>query len=181
MRNKFTRSRFIEVLSETPLINHACKKTGIARSTVYRWLKDIPEFRNAVEDTLKIGRENVAEIAEGKLMKMIHEGNYKAIRYYLDNNSPRYMPKRTVFVLPPKEKHDFKPGERCEDCGETMPEPKNFREAERDHKRYSSTEYTEKDYDQYLHTFTAFHRCKLTDLEKQRLKNPPKSSSPYEQ
>lgn len=153
MRSSFVRSRFIEVLSETPLINHACKKVGVARSTIYRWLKDIPEFKEAVENALRTGRENVGEIAESKIMKMIHEGDFKAIRYYLDNNNPRYMPKRTTFVIPKKHKHILEPGERCFECAHVEPAPRTFEEEKKFREMFRKVKYTREMYEEYLKDF----------------------------
>ena len=154
MKSRFLRGKFLEVLSETPLINHACKKIGISRATMYRWLKDNPEFKNAVEEVLTIGRENVSDIAEGKLMKMIHEGNYKAVRFYLENNNARYMPKRTLFVPPPKHLHDLEPGDICEVCGLQEPRPRSFHEEKQFYKILGNKdEYTQEMYQKYLLEF----------------------------
>ncbi len=34
----------VEQLEKTPVVQIACEKTGVGRSTYYRWLKEDPEF-----------------------------------------------------------------------------------------------------------------------------------------
>lgn len=172
MKSKFLRNQFIEILSEKPFLNFACKKTGISRATVYRWLKDIPEFKDAVESALKLGRNNVGEMAEAGLVKMINDGSFKAIKYYLDNNDSRYMPKRTVFIPHVKHKHNLEPGETCPECGKQEPMPHSFEDQKKFQKLWSSNEYTREMYDKYLEEFFSKspRRRKLWEEMKSRRK-----------
>ncbi len=153
MKSNFTRNQIVEILSEKPFINYACKKAGIARATVYRWIKDIPEFRQAIDEALKHGRANAGEIAESKLLKLVNEGDFRAIQYYLNNNDPRYMPKRTAYIIPKEHKHNFEPGDVCSECGYRSPAPHNFDEAKQFHKAFSQDEYTEEMHQKYLKEF----------------------------
>ena len=118
MSKIYEQNKFIEYLRETPLVSFACKKTGIARATYYRWHKDNKYFRDQVELVLHQGRKNINDLAEATLIKMIKGENFNATRFWLQHNSKRYVPVRTIYVPPPKHDHfDLKPGETCIYCG----------------------------------------------------------------
>src|SRR5574343_541408 len=94
------KSKLLQVLSETPLVSLACKKTGIARATFYRWYKDDKGFRDSVLQIVDIGRKNINDLAESMLFKEMQKGNMNAIRFWLQYNDPRYRPVRTKYVEP---------------------------------------------------------------------------------
>ena len=93
-RLKEERSAFLKLLADSPFVDHAAKQTGIARSTIYRWIKDNPEFRKAVEKAKKGGRVHMVELGEIMLLKKVKEGEVGAIKFLLTHNSKRYRPKR---------------------------------------------------------------------------------------
>lgn len=93
-RSSDDRSRFLQILADTPFLFHACKKAGISRSAVYRWMKSNPEFKKTVNKMLDEGRTNMAEIGEIALMKKVQQGETGAIKFLLTHNSKRYMPKK---------------------------------------------------------------------------------------
>lgn len=80
----------LDHLGDNPLIERACKKVGIVRSTFYRWCDSDPEFKVKAEVAIEFGRGKLNDFAESKLMEAINTGNVQAIRYWLDNNSKRY-------------------------------------------------------------------------------------------
>ena len=94
--NEQTRDRFLEVLEEAPFISYACKKTGIARATVYRWLASNSDFKRRVDEALKQGRESLTDVAEMELVKMIRKGQFQAAKFFLEHNSKRYAPRRPI-------------------------------------------------------------------------------------
>lgn len=89
--NTRTQKRSIlNELGDNPLIERACKKIGIARSTFYRWCDADSEFKAKAEIAIEFGRGKLNDFAESKLMEAISTGNVQAIRYWLDHNSKRY-------------------------------------------------------------------------------------------
>ncbi len=115
MKRSYDKSKFLEALTESPWISSASKKSGISRATVYRWMKDIPDFKRAVENAIKMGNSKIGEMAEMGLVKKINEGHFPAIKYYLDHTNSKYIPKRSIYIPPVSEhKHSR---ERCELCG----------------------------------------------------------------
>jgi hypothetical protein len=113
------KSKLLQVLSETPLVSLACKKTGISRATFYRWYKDDKPFRDGVLQILDIGRKNINDMAESMMFKEMQKGNMNAIRFWLQHNDSRYRPVRTSYVEPILHHHELKAGERCYVCGAT--------------------------------------------------------------
>lgn len=118
------KSKFIEYLRETPLVNLACKKVGISRATYYRWFKDDREFREDIQKVIRQGRANINDLAEATLIKMIKGENFHAIRFWLQHNNSRYVPVRTTYIEPPDHSHaKLRPGETCSYCGTKTPKP----------------------------------------------------------
>ena len=65
--------------SSLGVVTTACKKTGIPRSTFYKWLKEDSEFADKVKDI-----ENVSlDFAESKLFEQMSENNTSATIFYL--------------------------------------------------------------------------------------------------
>lgn len=61
------------------VVSVAAKQAGISRNTHYRWLKEDPEYKSAIEDL-----DNVTlDFAESKLHGLINEGNVAAIIFFL--------------------------------------------------------------------------------------------------
>lgn len=98
-RSSDEKSRLIQLLSETPFTNHACKKVGISRATFYRWKKDNPDFRKSVDKALHDGRTNLIEVAEAMIAKKVKEGESWAIKFFLTHNSKTYAPKRPTYPI----------------------------------------------------------------------------------
>jgi hypothetical protein len=57
----------------------ACKQTDISRQSHYRWIKDDPEYTEAVQEQSEVG----LDIAEAKLMERIESGDIRAIVFFL--------------------------------------------------------------------------------------------------
>ena len=138
MSKTYEKSKFIEYLRETPLVSFACKKVGISRATFYRWNNGDKEFRDQIQKVLRQGRENVNDLAEATLIKMIKSENFNATRFWLQNNNKRYVPVRTTYVEPQHDHRGLKAGETCTYCGTSKPkytlsddvEPTSFYERE---------------------------------------------------
>lgn len=88
-RNK-NQKKLLSELRSNPLIERACKKVGIARSTFYRWCGADHTFKEEAEAAITAGRDKMNDFAESKLLEAINTGNMQGIRYWLDHNSKRY-------------------------------------------------------------------------------------------
>lgn len=106
-KTRDNRSKLLELLAENPSISAVCRKLGINRMMFYRLKKDDPDFRAKVKLAMIDGRNQWIEIAELGLMKKVKEGDLGAIRYFLSNNDPRYMPKSPVQALAPEDREEW--------------------------------------------------------------------------
>lgn len=89
-KTKKTLNTIFDELEKTGLISSTCAKAQIPRSTFYRWYNNDLEFRLKVDDTVKIGRANMVDFAESKVIKNIQEGSQRAAEFYLRHNDDRY-------------------------------------------------------------------------------------------
>jgi hypothetical protein len=75
------KTTFIEVYKKNlGIISVACEKCNISRQTYYDWMKNDPDFKQAIADA----DESTIDWAEGKLFKAVDDGNVKATTYLLD-------------------------------------------------------------------------------------------------
>lgn len=88
-RNQIKAS-LIGILEKSPFIIMACKKVGISRPTFYRWKDEDKDFAYDTQRAMDLGREDINEIGECKLMENVQGGNMSAIRFLLENNHPIY-------------------------------------------------------------------------------------------
>ncbi len=83
----------LEQLIKTPIIEVACNKSGIGRTTFYRWKKEDKEFAEAVNEAMKEGYEFVSDIAESQLIQLIKQGSFSAVAYWLKHHRREYTAK----------------------------------------------------------------------------------------
>lgn len=93
------RRKFLAELEKSGNVYFACNKAGIHRSTFYRWKKENKKFKRSAEDALRIGRENICDLAEHALLLNVKEKKMDAIKYVLSHHSDIYKPKRTSKVV----------------------------------------------------------------------------------
>lgn len=75
-----TKKALIEALEKSlGVVTTACKLVGVNRSTFYQYVKDDPEFAEAVKDI----EEVTIDFAESQLHKQIKDGNTTATIFYL--------------------------------------------------------------------------------------------------
>jgi len=96
MKRDKDKKILIEQLKETPIVEYACKKLGIARATYYRWRKDDKEFEKESDMAILEGSLLINDLAESQLISAIKDRNLGAIVFWLKNNSKKYAPKLEV-------------------------------------------------------------------------------------
>ncbi|KKW04892.1 MAG: hypothetical protein UY35_C0003G0069 [Candidatus Saccharibacteria bacterium GW2011_GWC2_48_9] len=92
--SRANRNKVLGLLRENPNLQRACKKAGIARSTLYRWMEDDTSFRDDVRDAQEIGQDTMNDYVEAKLMENIQNNMQKSIEFYLRHNNPKYASTR---------------------------------------------------------------------------------------
>jgi hypothetical protein len=90
----------LEKLQTTPIVEVVCKKVGIGTTTYYRWRQDDPEFLEASNQALRVGKDFISAMAESNVIKGIRDEDKTYTIYWLKNHHVDYSPKL--------QKHDHK-------------------------------------------------------------------------
>lgn len=88
-----TKERLLEELRKAPVVQVACQKVGVGRTTYYRLCKEDPEFAKLADEALSEGRIVVNELGEAQTITLMKEKDIRAIRFWLTHNDPRYSNK----------------------------------------------------------------------------------------
>lgn len=84
------KKALVSQLRKTPIAQIACEKTGVGRSTYYKWRANDLIFARAADKAINSGRFFINDMAESKLIKLIQESNMPAISLWLRHNHPSY-------------------------------------------------------------------------------------------
>lgn len=90
------KSRVLEELANSPIVESACRKVGLPRATYYRWLSEDAGFEDEAHIAIAQGRERVNDVAESVVIKGIKEENPKYVFFWLQHNHRRYVKRRKV-------------------------------------------------------------------------------------
>ncbi|MDP2709398.1 MAG: phBC6A51 family helix-turn-helix protein [bacterium] len=90
MKKDRTKTLFLEQIRKIPIIQVACEKVGVARSSVYRWRDEDEEFNKALEESLAEGEALINEMSESQLISLIREKSWQAISFWLRKRSPKF-------------------------------------------------------------------------------------------
>lgn len=86
MKREKGKKAVLEQLIKTPIVEVACSKAGIGKTSFYEWKNTDPEFAKAVEEAMATGIEFISDIAESQLISLIKKGDFKAVAYWLKHN-----------------------------------------------------------------------------------------------
>lgn len=84
------KQELVEQLTKTPIVQLACERCDVGRSTYYKWRKEDKIFGRTADHALEAGVFRVNDIAESKLLKLINDDNLTAIIFWLKHNHPKY-------------------------------------------------------------------------------------------
>lgn len=90
VRTKQQKQAFLEQLPKYPIVQVACEKSGVGRSTYYAWRKDDKAFAKLADEAVKSGTYFINDMAESKLIQNIQSGNNTAIIFWLKNHHTQY-------------------------------------------------------------------------------------------
>lgn len=94
-----TKHRLLTEIAKSGNVYLSCVKTGVDKSTYYRWCKEDKIFKKEAKLAERQGRENNCDVAEHSLMLKVKEKDLGAIKYLLSHNSARYKPKKKNIIL----------------------------------------------------------------------------------
>ncbi|MCP6718753.1 MAG: phBC6A51 family helix-turn-helix protein [Patescibacteria group bacterium] len=90
MKKDKTKKLIIDRLSQTPIVQIICEKTGVGRATYYRWRKEDPEFKKETDKAIQQGLLLVNDLAESQLISAIKDQNLSAITFWLRHHHGTY-------------------------------------------------------------------------------------------
>ncbi len=93
VRQNKLKQALLEQLRRLPLREAAYDKVGITRMTVSRWRKASQKFADEMDAAISEGYEFICGMAESQLISLMRQGKFEAVRYILQNHSPRYRDK----------------------------------------------------------------------------------------
>ena len=89
MKKDKDQELIVEQLKKIPIVEIACEKLKISRSTYYRWRED-PEFAQAADAAMRDGELFINDLSEAQVVNLIREKNWPAIRFWLTTHHPAY-------------------------------------------------------------------------------------------
>jgi hypothetical protein len=87
------KKRLLALLQKTPIVEAACKKAGLPRSTYYRWRKDDEAFAELCDETIETSIGRINDLAESQLINAIKNQNMTAITFWLKHHHGKYRTK----------------------------------------------------------------------------------------
>ncbi len=95
-RNKVEQKVVLEQLRKIPIVQIACERSNIGRSTYYRWRREDVKFKKATDEAMQDGEEMINDLSESQLITLIKEKNFPAIQLWLRQHHPKYRNKVEV-------------------------------------------------------------------------------------
>ena len=84
------KEALLEQLVKYPIIETACSRAGVGRSTYYDWMRKDKEFAELAEVALNQGIGYINDMAESMLIKNIQGGNNTSLIFWLKNHHKGY-------------------------------------------------------------------------------------------
>ncbi len=84
---------FLEELAKTGIVQLACNKSGIGRSTYYDWCNRYSKFYELAQKAIRGGRMMINDVAESQLLRLIQSGNITSLIFWLKNHHVDYSDK----------------------------------------------------------------------------------------
>ena len=102
-RIKTDKALLLENLEKTPIVQIACEKSGIGRTTYYRWMQSDTIFAKKAKKSLDRWVYLMNDVAESQLLKGIKDNNMTAIIFWLKSRHPVYGNRLEIIDSPEKE------------------------------------------------------------------------------
>jgi len=90
MKSRKQKKIFLDHLRKIPIIQVACEKSSIGRTTVYRWKKQSKKFSKDLEKAIDEGEALINDMGESQLISLIREKNFAAVRFWLAHRNPKF-------------------------------------------------------------------------------------------
>ncbi len=84
------KKKLVSELKRSPIIQIACKKVGVGRSTYYKWRFQDNIFAKACDQAMEFGGALINDIVESKLISLAQNSNLEAMKFWLRHNHNKY-------------------------------------------------------------------------------------------
>jgi len=95
MKKDKIKDSIIVALKEMPIVQVACKKVGVGRTTYYRW-RENKKFAKEADTAIAEGEAFITDMSESQLISLIRDRNFQALHLWLKNHHPKYGDKVEV-------------------------------------------------------------------------------------
>lgn len=89
-RQDKAKASLIDQLKKLPVVQLACEKLNIGRSTYYRFLGEDEDFRKLAEEAIDEGKKVMNDFAETQLISLIRDQSFAAIQLWLKTHHNDY-------------------------------------------------------------------------------------------
>lgn len=84
------KKAIVAQLRRTPIVQLACERTDVGRSTYYKWRARDKIFARVASKAQESGKFFINDLAESKLLRLVQDDNLSAIIFWLKHNHPKY-------------------------------------------------------------------------------------------
>jgi len=84
------KKKLLEALRENHIVLAACHKTGISKSTYYRWRQSDPKFAKAADVAMREGIDLVNDAAESNVVTGVKNRDKDLTKFWLTHRHPAY-------------------------------------------------------------------------------------------
>ena len=95
-RQNVEQKVLLEQLRKVPIVQIACERANIGRTTYYRWCRDDSKFKKESEEAMNEAEEMINDLSESQLITLIKEKNFSAVQLWLRQHHPKYGNKLEV-------------------------------------------------------------------------------------
>ena len=89
MKTRNEKNKFLNELRDLPNVSFICKRTGVSKTAIYRWLKNDADFSEKFYEALGAGKDTVSDLSEGTIIGAIRKGSLRASEYWLERDKYR--------------------------------------------------------------------------------------------
>lgn len=100
LKARQAKKLMISFLEKYPIVEAACNKIGISRSTHYEWMRRDAKYRSSIEEAMELSISTVNDIAESNIINGVKRGDFKETRFWLAHRHAAYKNKTEIVKIP---------------------------------------------------------------------------------
>ncbi len=100
------KHKLVQHLRDIPIPTYACQRVGVPKATYYKWRKTDQIFREASDEAIITGKLTLNDVAKSQLVKLIKEGDYRSINFWLKHNDEDFGSKLKLEIEDRTRKYD---------------------------------------------------------------------------